>query len=89
MEEFENEINASFEKFGDGENMDTVLVWENLEKMMEEKQKLQVEVAGIVNAGVICYVEGIRGFLPASPTFFTIQTPCSNKDISSVQIISF
>lgn len=66
MEEFENEINASFEKFGDGENMDTVLVWENLEKMMEEKQKLQVEVAGIVNAGVICYVEGIRGFLPAS-----------------------
>lgn len=66
MEEFENEINASFEKFGDGESMDWVETWDNLEKMMEERQKIQVEVAGIVNAGVICYVEGVRGFLPAS-----------------------
>lgn len=66
MEEFENEINASFEKFGDGESIDRIEAWDNLERMMEEKEKLQVEVAGIVNAGVICYVEGIRGFLPAS-----------------------
>ncbi len=32
----------------------------------EEKTVLDVKVKGIVNAGVIAYVEGIRGFIPAS-----------------------
>ena len=42
MEEFENEINASFEKFGDGESIDRIEAWDNLERMMEEKEKLKL-----------------------------------------------
>lgn len=34
--------------------------------VQEEKTVLDVKVKGIVNAGVIAYVEGIRGFIPAS-----------------------
>ena len=33
---------------------------------MEEKKELNVKVSETVNAGVIAYVEGIRGFIPAS-----------------------
>lgn len=40
--------------------------WEVLTKYMQENTVLTVKIGGIVNAGVIAYVEGIRGFIPAS-----------------------
>lgn len=43
-----------------------VLAWDKLKQYMEEGTVLDVTVRGIVNAGVIAYVEGIRGFIPAS-----------------------
>lgn len=43
-----------------------VLAWEKLSQYKEEGTVLDVTVKGIVNAGVIAYVEGIRGFIPAS-----------------------
>lgn len=43
-----------------------ILAWEKLAQYNEEKTVLDVKVKGIVNAGVIAYVEGIRGFIPAS-----------------------
>lgn len=43
-----------------------VLAWDKLRQMKEEGTVLTVTVKGIVNAGVIAYVEGIRGFIPAS-----------------------
>ena len=43
-----------------------ILAWEKLAQYKEEKTVLDVKVKGIVNAGVIAYVEGIRGFIPAS-----------------------
>lgn len=43
-----------------------VLAWDVLEKYKEEKTDISVKVGGIVNAGVVAYVEGIRGFIPAS-----------------------
>lgn len=43
-----------------------VLAWDKLRQMKEEGTVLTVTVKGIVNAGVITYVEGIRGFIPAS-----------------------
>ncbi len=43
-----------------------VLAWDKLNQLKEEGTVLQVTVKGIVNAGVIAYVEGIRGFIPAS-----------------------
>lgn len=42
------------------------LAWTNLVKMLEEETVLKVQVKGVVKAGVIAYVEGIRGFIPAS-----------------------
>lgn len=43
-----------------------VLAWDVLEKYMEEKTDIPVKVGGVVNAGAVAYVEGIRGFIPAS-----------------------
>ncbi|MCQ2492289.1 MAG: S1 RNA-binding domain-containing protein [Lachnospiraceae bacterium] len=40
--------------------------WENLEALYEEGAILDLRVEGIVNAGVIVYPEGIRGFIPVS-----------------------
>ena len=45
---------------------DQILSWELLEKYKEEETVLDVKITGIVNSGVIAYVEGIRGFIPAS-----------------------
>ena len=43
-----------------------VLAWDVLTQYMEEKKELSVKVSEVVNAGVVAYVEGIRGFIPAS-----------------------
>ena len=40
--------------------------WDNLEEIYEAGTVLDLKVEGIVNAGVIVYVEGIRGFIPVS-----------------------
>ena len=42
------------------------LVWDKLKEMMEQKTIVHGKIGGVVNAGVIMYVEGIRGFIPAS-----------------------
>lgn len=42
------------------------LGWDKLQKAMDEKQVLTVKVAEVVNKGVVAYVEGLRGFIPAS-----------------------
>lgn len=44
----------------------SVLAWDVLTQYMEEKKELSVKVSEVVNAGVVAYVEGIRGFIPAS-----------------------
>ena len=43
-----------------------VLVWEKLNEYLEEKTELTVKITGIVPSGVVAYLEGIRGFIPAS-----------------------
>lgn len=43
-----------------------ILAWEKIKSLMEDKTRLNVKIQGVVNAGVIAYVEGIRGFIPAS-----------------------
>lgn len=43
-----------------------VLTWEKIREYKESGEALDVTVKGITNAGVIAYVEGIRGFIPAS-----------------------
>lgn len=43
-----------------------VLAWDKLKELKESGEVLDVVVKGIVNGGVIAYVEGVRGFIPAS-----------------------
>ena len=43
-----------------------VLAWDVLASYMEEDKKVTVKVNEAVNAGVVAYLEGIRGFIPAS-----------------------
>lgn len=62
MEDYMNEINASFSNFRD----DDMLIWDKLAQMKEDKADFEVTVEGIVKGGVIAYVEGIRAFIPVS-----------------------
>lgn len=43
-----------------------VLAWDKLQSYLEEKTPVKVKVGGVTNGGVICYLEEIRGFVPAS-----------------------
>lgn len=43
-----------------------ILAWEKLKAFLEEETVLLVKIAGIVPSSVVAYVEGIRGFIPAS-----------------------
>lgn len=43
-----------------------VLAWDKLKELKENGTNIKVKVVGAVNAGVVAYVEGIRGFIPAS-----------------------
>mgnify|MGYP000151870509 FL=1 len=43
-----------------------VLAWDKLAELQKSREALDVVVKGIVNGGAIAYVEGIRGFIPAS-----------------------
>ncbi len=67
-------IEATVVKMDDGEGniqlskkeANDILAWEKLHACLEEGTELSVKVAGIVPSGVVAYVEGIRGFIPAS-----------------------
>lgn len=48
-----------------------ILSWDILKGYMEEEKEISVKVSEVVNAGVISYVEGIRGFIPASQLSLT------------------
>lgn len=67
-------IEASVVKMDDGQGnillskkeANEVLAWDVLERYLEEKTELTVKVSEIVRAGAVAWVEGIRGFIPAS-----------------------
>ncbi|MDO4632680.1 MAG: S1 RNA-binding domain-containing protein [Eubacteriales bacterium] len=40
--------------------------WDRLQELKDLNKNIHVKVAGVVKSGVIAYVEGIRGFIPAS-----------------------
>lgn len=69
-----DEISATVIRRDDGEGhillskkeANDVLAWDKLQEMMDHETVLTVKISGIVNAGVVAYVEGIRGFIPAS-----------------------
>lgn len=48
-----------------------VVAWDKLRKLKESEAVITVKIGGVVNAGVIAFVEGIRGFIPASKLALT------------------
>lgn len=62
MDDFSKAVDDSFDSFKDEDQM----AWEKLNQLKEDKTILTVTVDGVVNKGVVSYVEGIRGFIPAS-----------------------
>ncbi len=69
-----DEITATVVKTDDGEGnivlskkeANDILAWDKLKKMMEERTVVRVKIAEIVKSGAVAYLEGIRGFIPAS-----------------------
>lgn len=69
-----DEIEATVVKLDDGQGniklskkeANDMLSWDVLKAYQEEKKNLTVKVSEVVNAGVVAYLEGIRGFIPAS-----------------------
>lgn len=48
------------------DQFDNANPWNLITRYMEDGTSLHVKVEGIVNGGAIAYIEGIRGFIPAS-----------------------
>lgn len=48
-----------------------VLAWDILKGYMEEEKSIEVKISEIVKAGAVAFVEGIRGFIPASQLSLT------------------
>lgn len=69
-----DEISATVIRTDDGQGhillsskeANDTLAWERLKACMENGTNLTVKIGGVVKSGVIAYVEGIRGFIPAS-----------------------
>lgn len=43
-----------------------ILAWDRFAQYMENNTDLTVKISGVTNGGAVCYVEDIRGFIPAS-----------------------
>ncbi|WP_026526670.1 S1 RNA-binding domain-containing protein [Butyrivibrio sp. VCD2006] len=43
-----------------------VLAWDKLKQLFESKENVSVTISEAVKSGVVCYLEGIRAFIPAS-----------------------
>lgn len=62
MEDFTKELEASFENMRESDDV----TWVTLQDLKDSKTILEVKIEGIVKSGVVAYVEGVRGFIPAS-----------------------
>ena len=66
------------------------LAWDKLQEAQKTKKVYHVKVAGAVNGGCVAYVEGVRGFIPASKLALEyVEEPADylNKELD-VQVIS-
>lgn len=43
-----------------------IVIWDELKDDLEEHKKYEVKISQAVNGGVVAYLKGIRGFIPAS-----------------------
>ena len=67
-----------------------VLAWEKLAQYLEDGTNCTVRIKGVVPSGVIAYLEGIRGFIPASHlslSYVEDLNPWLGKDVE-VRVIT-
>ncbi len=43
-----------------------VMAWDRLRELLNSQENITVKISGVTKGGAIAYVEGIRGFIPAS-----------------------
>ena len=43
-----------------------VLAWDRLKELLESQENVTVKITGVTRGGAVAYLEGIRGFIPAS-----------------------
>ena len=69
MDDLSEELEASYkaaEEAGTDDAEDLDPTWATLKQYLNDKTELTVKIGGVVNSAVVAYVEGIRGFIPAS-----------------------
>ena len=69
MDDLSEELEASYkaaEEAGTDDAEDLDPTWATLKQYLNDKTELTVKIGGVVNSGVVSYVEGICGFIPAS-----------------------
>ena len=62
MKDFMDEIDKSLLKGKDGDGF----IWDKLHELLESGEYVDVEVTEAVKGGVVAFLEGKRGFIPAS-----------------------
>lgn len=94
----QDEVEATIIRLDDGEGnlllskkqANDILSWDKLNQYLEDGTVLNVRVKGIVPSGVIAYLEGIRGFIPASHLSLDYVEDCNpwlGKDLD-VRVIT-
>lgn len=81
-----DEIDAAVIRMDDGQGnillsrkaADDILAWDRLKELQDKEAILTVKIAGIVNSGVVAYVEGVRGFIPASQLSMEYVEDCND-----------
>ncbi len=76
MDDIREELDESLKKL-DGQDVmsgkveseeaaETNMAWARLKEMKDKKETISIKVGGMVNGGLITYVENMRAFIPAS-----------------------
>lgn len=87
-----DEVEATVVKLDDGQGnivlskkeANNLLSWDLLKAYKNEKKDVSVKVAEAVNGGVVAFLEGIRGFIPASQldvSYVEDPTPYVNRTL--------
>lgn len=80
-EQFTTETMADYE-----DQFDNANPWNIVQKYLTQGTTLNVKVEGVVNGGVIAYVEGLRGFIPASKLSLSYIEDLENYLLQDIEV---
>ncbi len=76
MDDLKKELDESFDRLKDGDVMSgkveseeeavNAAAWEHVKQLKDSGEDFEVKVGGMVNGGLIAYIDDLRGFIPAS-----------------------